>query len=141
PEMPEVVQTTGPGVVGCEPRMIPVDQIRIVPGRNARADVGDVSALRDSIEANGILQALTVAELTGDDGELPYDLIAGERRLTAARQLGLPQVPCLVRRGLDARQLVAAMLVENLQREDLAPLEEAAGIRRLVDLDMGQREI
>jgi ParB/RepB/Spo0J family partition protein len=75
------------------------------------------------------------------EGHNAYDLVAGERRLTAARQLGLAEVPCLVRRGLDARQLVAAMLVENLQREDLAPLEEASGIRRLVELEMSQREI
>jgi ParB/RepB/Spo0J family partition protein len=120
--------------------MIHVSQIRILEGHNARGDVGDVSELAASIEALGLLQALTVVELGAEDGQPVYGLIAGERRLTAARQVGLLEVPCVVQ-DLDERQRVAAMLVENLQREDLAVLEEARGIRRLADMGLSQREI
>jgi ParB/RepB/Spo0J family partition protein len=123
-----------------EPRLIPVDRIRILEGHNARRDVGDVGELADSIRALGVLQALTVVELGAEDGQPVYGLIAGERRLTAARQAGLAEVPCVVH-DLDERQRIAAMLVENLQRQDLGVLEEARGIRRLADLDMSQREI
>jgi ParB family chromosome partitioning protein len=123
-----------------DPRMIAVDRIRVLPGHNARADVGDVSELAASIEANGVLQALTVVELPTEEGGPVYGLVAGERRLTAARQVGLGEVPCLVCE-LDERQRTVAMLVENLQRQDLDPIEEAAGIRRLVAMDLSQREI
>src|SRR5438270_138208 len=99
-------------------RAIACDRIRILPGHNARADVGDLTELAASIQALGVLQALTVVELAKEDGQPVYGLIAGERRLAAARQLGLEEVPCLVRQGLDERQRVAAMLVENLQRQD-----------------------
>lgn len=123
-----------------EPRMIALDRIRILEGHNARGDVGDVSELADSIKALGVLQALTVVELDPEDGQPVYGLIAGERRLTAARQVGLAEVPCVVQ-NLDERQRVAAMLVENLQRQDLSVLEEARGIQRLADMGLNQREI
>jgi ParB/RepB/Spo0J family partition protein len=122
------------------PRMIATDRIRILPGHNARAAVGDVSELAASIEANGVLQTLTVVELPATDGEPVYGLVAGERRLTAVRQLGLGEVPCLVRE-LDERQRTVAMLVENLQRQDLDPIEEASGIQRLASMGLSQREI
>jgi ParB/RepB/Spo0J family partition protein len=120
--------------------MIPVDRIKVLPGHNARKQVGDVSELAASIEANGVLQALTVVELPAEDGQPLFGLVAGERRLTAARQVGLGEVPCLVR-DLDERQRTVAMLVENLQRQDLDPLDEASGIRRLADMGLSQREI
>jgi ParB/RepB/Spo0J family partition protein len=123
-----------------EPRMIPVDRIEVLPGHNARKQVGDVSELAASIEANGVLTALMVVELPSEDGQPAYGLVAGERRLTAARQVGLGEVPCLVR-DLNERQRTVAMLVENLQRQDLDPLDEASGIRRLADMDLSQREI
>ncbi len=103
-------------------------------------DLTALSELTASIEANGVLQALTVVELPADGGGPVYGLVAGERRLTAARQVGLGEVPCLVCE-LDERQRTVAMLVENLQRQDLDPIEEAAGIRRLVAMDLSQREI
>jgi ParB/RepB/Spo0J family partition protein len=120
--------------------MIPVDRIRILPGHNARRQVDDVSELAASIKVNGVLQALTVVELPAGDGPSAYGLVAGERRLTAARQVGLGEVPCLVL-DLDERRRTVAMLVENMQRQDLDPLDEAAGIRRLADMGLSQREI
>jgi ParB/RepB/Spo0J family partition protein len=123
-----------------EPRMIAVDRIRVLPGHNARKQVGDVTELAMSIMSNGVLQALTVVELPAEDGGPAYGLVAGERRLTAARLVGLDEVPCLVRE-LDERQRTVAMLVENLQRQDLDPLDEAAGIQRLAGMGLNQRQI
>jgi ParB/RepB/Spo0J family partition protein len=123
-----------------EPRVIPTDRIRVLAGHNARNQVGGVSELAASIQANGVLQALTVVELPPEDGQPVYGLVAGERRLTAARQIGLGKVPCLVG-DLDERQRTVAMLVENLQRQDLDPLEEASGIQRLAAMGLSQREI
>lgn len=121
--------------------MVTPDQIQVLPGHNARTDVGDVSELAASIAAVGLIQPLTVVELETAPGQRAYGLIAGERRLTAVRQLGLDQVPCTVLRGLDERQRTVVMLVENLQRQDLDPIEEAAGIQRLAGLGLSQREI
>jgi ParB/RepB/Spo0J family partition protein len=123
-----------------EPRVIATERIRILAGHNARRQIGDVSDLAASIRANGVLQALTVVELPEEDGQPVYGVVAGERRLTAARQIGLDEVPCLVR-DLDERQRTVAMLVENLQRQDLDPLEEASGIQRLVAMGLSQRQI
>jgi ParB family chromosome partitioning protein len=120
--------------------MIQVDHIKVLPGHNARTQVGDVSELAASIQANGVVQALTVVALPAEDGHPVYGLVAGERRLTAARQVGLAEVPCLVR-DLDNRQRTVAMLVENLQRQDLDPLDEASGIQRLTGMGLSQREI
>ncbi|HEY7202431.1 MAG TPA: ParB/RepB/Spo0J family partition protein [Candidatus Dormibacteraeota bacterium] len=121
--------------------MVAPDQIRVLPGHNARTQLGDVSELAASIAAVGLLQPLTVVELESAPGETSYGLVAGERRLTAVRDLGLDQVPCTVLRGLDERQRTVVMLVENLQRQDLDPIEEAAGFQRLAGLGLSQREI
>jgi ParB/RepB/Spo0J family partition protein len=121
--------------------LVAPDQIQVLPGHNARSDIGDVSELAASIAAVGLIQPLTVVELETAPGQPTYGLVAGERRLTAVRQLGLDQVPCTVLRGLDERQRTVVMLVENLQRQDLDPIEEAAGIQRLAGLGLSQREI
>jgi len=99
--------------------------------RNPRRDVGNVDELVDSIRALGVLEPLVVAP---SDTPGRYLLIAGHRRQTAALKAGLAQVPCLVRYDLDtpARQL-EAMLVENLHRADLTPVEEADGYQALLE--------
>lgn len=90
-------------------------------------DAEALSQLADSIAANGVLQPILV-RATGDR----YTIIAGERRFRAARQAGLSEIPALV---LEADDETAAKyaLIENLQREDLNPYEEAAAIRKLMD--------
>lgn len=101
-----------------------------------RKDLGALDGLRASIEDQGILQPLIVAPL--DDQR--FLLIAGERRLTAARQLGLSEVPILVR-GVEEHRRLILQIVENLHRKDLTPLEEAEGVRRLVeDSGLSQRD-
>ena len=87
-----------------------------------------LQALADSITAHGILQPLTVRELSGGY----YQIIAGERRWRAARLAGLHEVPVLVIEA-DDRKVMELALIENLQREDLNPLEEARGYRVLME--------
>jgi ParB family transcriptional regulator, chromosome partitioning protein len=83
--------------------------------------------LADSIREAGVLQPLLVVEAKGR-----YRIVAGERRFRAARMAGLSSVPCIVREWTAGEQMEAS-LIENLQREDLNPMEEAAGVRALMD--------
>lgn len=110
---------------------IPLELIAPHPS-NPRRSLGDVSDLAESIRSQGVLEPLVVGDL-GEDGR--YVLIAGHRRLAACRDVaGLHSVPCVIRQDLDtsARQL-EAMLVENLHRADLSPIEEAEGYQSLLE--------
>ncbi|MCB1956288.1 MAG: ParB/RepB/Spo0J family partition protein [Rhodocyclaceae bacterium] len=101
------------------------------PGRyqpRTRMDPGSLDELAASIRSRGVMQPILVRPL-GDDA---YEIIAGERRWRASQIAGLGAVPCLVREIPDEAAL-AMSLIENIQREDLNPLEEAAGIQRLID--------
>lgn len=113
---------------------LPLDQIEL-PADNPRRELGDVAELARSIAAVGLLEPLVV---TPRDGR--YLLVCGARRHAAARQLGLDEVPVVVRE-LDERERREAMLIENLQREDLHVLEEAAAYQGLVELGLSQRKI
>lgn len=86
-----------------------------------------IRALSDSIREAGVLQPLLTVRQNGR-----YRIVAGERRFRAAHLAGLNEVPCIVRDMTEQEQMAAA-LIENIQREDLNPLEEAAAIRRLMD--------
>lgn len=101
-------------------------------------DVESLSQLADSIAANGIIQPIVVREAESSGY---YQIIAGERRWRAAKQAGLSEVPVII---LDADDKKAAeyALIENIQREDLNPLEEAAGLKSLIeDYLMTQEEV
>lgn len=115
---------------GGEPRQIPPQRLRVGPFRTrSEANAGrGVGELAESISRLGIIEPLVVRPR--EDGT--FDLIAGERRLTAARRLGLAKVPCIIRRCSDSEAMSVA-LVENLQRCDLNPIERALCIRRLVE--------
>jgi ParB family chromosome partitioning protein len=106
----------------------------LVPGQyqpRTRMDEGALYELAESIKAQGIMQPILVRQLAGGDNAGKYEIIAGERRFRAARIAGLDRVPVLVRDVPD--EAAAAMaLIENIQREDLNPLEEAQGLQRLV---------
>ena len=96
-----------------------------------RMDEGALYELAESIKAQGILQPILVRQLTSGENQGKYEIVAGERRFRAARLAGLDSVPVLVRDVPD--EAAAAMaLIENIQREDLNPLEEAQGLQRLV---------
>ncbi len=92
-------------------------------------ETGALNELADSIRTHGIIQPLLVSR---PEGSGVYQLIAGERRLQAARIAGLRRVPIVVREAAPRDQLELA-LVENVQRKDLTPLEEASAYRRLID--------
>ena len=114
------------------PSTLALDQL--VPGMyqpRTRMDEGALYELAESIKAQGIMQPILVRKLTGGEHAGKYEIIAGERRYRASRLAGLDTVPVLVREVPD--EAAAAMaLIENIQREDLNPLEEAQGLQRLV---------
>lgn len=91
-------------------------------------DENALSELSKSIEQNGVIQPILVRPVTGGT----YQIVAGERRWRAARMAGLTEVPVIIREMSDEEAAVFA-LIENLQREDLNPIEEAVGIRSLID--------
>ena len=96
-----------------------------------RMDEGALYELAESIKAQGIMQPILVRRLVSGANDGKYEIIAGERRFRAAKIAGLDSVPVLVRDVPD--EAAAAMaLIENIQREDLNPLEEAQGLQRLV---------
>jgi ParB family chromosome partitioning protein len=94
-------------------------------------DEGALYELAESIKAQGIMQPILVRKLASGDHAGKYEIIAGERRFRAARIAGLAEVPVLVRDVPD-ESAAAMALIENIQREDLNPLEEAQGLSRLV---------
>ncbi len=101
------------------------------PGRyqpRTRMDPGALDELAASVRAHGIVQPVVVRPLAPQR----YEIIAGERRWRAAQIAGLKEVPCLVREVPDEAALALA-LIENIQREDLNPIEMAQGLRRLID--------
>ena len=111
---------------------LPVAAIR--PGKyqpRTRMDEQALQELAASIRAQGLMQPLLVRPIASS-GREKYELIAGERRWRAAQIAGLSEVPALIREVPDTAALAMA-LIENIQREDLNPIEEAVGIQRLVD--------
>src|SRR5579864_4946792 len=109
-------------------RMVPVDKIRPNPDQ-PRKFLGDLRELTDSIKEKGVLEPLLVRFVPRDDC---YYIISGERRYHASRSAGLREVPCIEKIADDAETLELA-LIENLQRKDLTPFEEADGLQRLAD--------
>ena len=107
-------------------RMIPVDKIRPNPDQPRKA-LGDLRELTDSIREKGVLEPLLVRFVPREDC---YYIISGERRYHAGRSAGLRELPCIEKIADDAETLELA-LIENLQRKDLTPFEEAEGLHRL----------
>ena len=108
-------------------RHLPLDRIK--PGPYQPRSVFDPESLKelaDSIRAQGVIQPIMVRPLDGE-----FEIIAGERRWRAAQQAGIEEIPVIVR-DVDDEVAVALALVENIQRENLNPLEEAAALKRLV---------
>lgn len=106
----------------------------LVPGQyqpRTRMDEGALYELAESIKKQGIMQPILVRQLNCGVNQGKYEIIAGERRFRAAKLAGLDRVPVLVREVPDEAAAVMS-LIENIQREDLNPLEEAQGLQRLV---------
>jgi len=110
-------------------RMLKVEQLQ--PGKyqpRTHMDQESLASLADSIKAQGIMQPILVREVASEK----FEIIAGERRWRASQIAGLLEVPVLVREIADEAALAMA-LIENIQRENLNPIEEANGIKRLID--------
>ncbi|MCX7034043.1 MAG: ParB/RepB/Spo0J family partition protein [Arenimonas sp.] len=115
-------------------RFLPIQAMQ--PGKyqpRTGMDPAKLTELAESIKAQGLIQPIVVREIgTGKDGQPRYEIIAGERLWRAATQAGLTDVP-VVLREVDDRAVIAMALIENIQREDLNPLEEAQALSRLID--------
>ena len=118
-------------------RELAVAQVRPNPYQpRTHIDETALAELADSMEASGLLQPVVVRAQGGG-----YELIAGERRWRAAQRLGWSKIPAVVK-DVDDRTLLTLALIENLQRNDLSPIDEAAGYRRLGDeFQLGQAEV
>jgi ParB family chromosome partitioning protein len=124
-----IKQATPAEMAGDGLRQIAVGKLS--PGRyqpRTAIDVERLTELAESIKAQGVIQPIVVREVGKDS----FEIIAGERRWRAAMQAGLDNVP-VVLRDVDDRAVIAMALIENIQREDLNPLEEAVALSRLID--------
>lgn len=116
-----------------EQRQLPVERLK--PGKyqpRTQMDADSLAELAASIRVQGIMQPILVRVVDPTPGAERYEIVAGERRWRAAQQAGLAEVPVLIRAIAD-EQALAMALIENIQRENLNPLEEAQGLRRLID--------
>ena len=114
-----------------QPSTLPVNKLQAGKYQpRTRMDEGALAELADSIRAQGIMQPILVRPVDAAKGR--YEIIAGERRFRAAQLAGLTEVPVLVKDVAD-EHAAAMALIENIQREDLNPLEEAQGVKRLLD--------
>lgn len=145
---PKVQERPEPAAGDATPTTLRLEQLQ--PGKyqpRTRMDEGSLYELAESIKSQGIMQPILVRPVGPGDGSVSalsgdstgvgarfykYEIIAGERRARAAKLAGLSEVPVLVREVPDESAAVMA-LIENMQREDLNPLEEAQGLRRLTD--------
>ncbi|MDO8067791.1 ParB/RepB/Spo0J family partition protein [Janthinobacterium sp. SUN206] len=117
-----------------QPSNLPVSQMQAGKYQpRTRMDEGALNELAASIKAQGLMQPILVRPIGQDtlSGIIKYEIIAGERRFRASQLAGLTEVPVLVR-DVDDLAAAAMALIENIQREDLNPLEEAQGIHRLI---------
>ena len=139
PRSPELLSPSerSAATLGGFPQEVDID--RILPNRyqpRQHFDAEKLEELAESMRQNGILQPLLVSP-RGEE----FELVAGERRLRAARLVGLTRVPVLVRE-VEAHESLKLSILENVQREDLNPLEEARGYRRLIEeFGMTQQEL
>jgi len=120
----EIISRTG-AAIG---RMLRIEDIQPNP-EQPRKEIGDLRGLTDSVRDKGVLEPLLVRYLPETK---KYALIAGERRYRAACAAGLREVPC-IEKNVDDGETLEMTLIENLQRKDLTPFEEADGVQTLVD--------
>lgn len=131
PTVPEKTVSAEPAATPDGLTYLGIDQLRAgkyQPRKNFDAE--ELAALTASLEKSGVLQPLLVRPLTGEEGQ--YEIIAGERRWRAAQNAKLHQVPVIVQKINDVTALELG-IIENVQRADLNPIEEAEGYQRLID--------
>jgi ParB family chromosome partitioning protein len=114
-------------VEGPRIRMIPIDKIDPNP-QQARSELGDIKDLMASIKQKGILEPIIVRPKHGR-----YEIIAGERRYIASKRIGMKEMPC-IEKHVEDNEAMEIALIENLQRKDLDPFEEADGLHALAEM-------
>ncbi len=108
--------------------LVNVDEIVPIPRQPRRQFIdSSIAELADSIAEHGVIQPIIVRQASGG-----YELVAGERRLRAAKAAGLEKIPAIVRNSTDLKSLEIA-LIENIQRENLNPVDEAYAYHRLIE--------
>jgi ParB/RepB/Spo0J family partition protein len=117
---------------------IPLDHIRSAPD-NPRGDLGDLTDLANSIKSAGVVQPITVTPRP-EEGQPPYMVVMGDRRQAASKLAGKTTIPGIIR-DYDETTRKIVMHIENVQRVDLKPTEEARSLQALVDLGLSQRQI
>ena len=137
-------ETMEPAATGARPGAllsIPIEHLTPHPDQpRQHFDEAEIESLAASIREKGVVQPLVVRPGPGGDGA-PYEIVAGERRWRAAQRAGLHELPAVVR-ALNDSESIEIALVENLQRRDLNPLEEASAYRRLIrDFDHRQEDV
>ena len=118
---------------GDDQRNLPVERLK--PGKyqpRTHMDQESLSELAASIKSQGVMQPILVRAVDSTPGAERYEIVAGERRWRASQIAGLSEVPVLIR-NIPDEQALAMALIENIQRENLNPLEEAQGLQRLID--------
>ncbi len=126
PDTPVAAESSVPGI-----KTVPIEFLKPSPFQPRKRFAADeIEGLAESIKAKGIMQPLLVRPFSND--ETMFEIIAGERRWRAAQHAGLHDLPVLVRE-LSDRDTLEVALLENVQREDLSPLEEAEAYQRLID--------
>lgn len=114
---------------GTGSRVVAITKIRPNPNQPRKTfDSEHLEELRDSIQQHGVLQPICVRPAEGG-----YEIVSGERRWRASRQAGLAEMPVVILDGVDDDRILELALVENLQRQDLDPLEKARGFQELMD--------
>ncbi|HOP61109.1 MAG TPA: ParB/RepB/Spo0J family partition protein [Candidatus Saccharicenans sp.] len=132
---PHFVELISQKSAGPVVRLIPIDLIDPNP-RQPRSELGNIKELMDSIKTKGVLEPILVRSRGGR-----FEIIAGERRYLASKNLGLKEIPCLEMEVND-QEAMEISLIENLQRKDLDIFEEADGLKALIDLyDYSHQEI
>lgn len=120
-----------------ELKNIPIELVEPDPSQ-PRTEIGDLTDLKASIREHGIIQPVIVSAVPGEER---FRIIAGERRYTAAKELGLAEIPCVVR-SVDEHRRLEVQLIENLHRKGFTPVEEANAYRRLrEEFNLSQRQL
>ena len=142
PEQPIAEPAADESAVSAPTTAVPIDQIEPNPQQpRTFMNEDELAELADSIRLHGVIQPLLVSEQPSPDGTVTFQLIAGERRWRAARAAGLTEVPVTVRQTTP-QELLELAIIENVQRSDLAPLEEAAAYQRLMsDFSLTQQQV
>ena len=132
PKVDDTASAAAPAAADGAPSKLSLDQmVAGVYQPRTRMDEGALYELAESIKAQGVMQPILVRQLADGPNAGKYEIIAGERRFRASKLAGLTEVPVLVR-DVPNEAAAAMALIENIQREDLNPLEEAQGLQRLI---------